>query len=132
MLTTRLKRPSIWRPLIVTALLLASQAYLGFNVIGGQFGIASQRQMRIDIEDLKGQSATLQVDIDAYRHRSSLLEPASLDPDILTERARELLQMAKPEAMLVMTDPKTGQPISSSLSDLTVNKSRPTIAVGID
>ena len=131
-MSTRLKRPSIWRPLAVTALLLAFQGYLGFNVIGGQFGIESQKQMRVDIEDLKSQSATLQAEIDAYRHRTGLFDAASLDPDILSERARALLQMAQPEDMIIMTDPQTGVPISGSLHDLTENQATPTIASGID
>ena len=131
-MSTRLKRPSVWRPLALTALLLAFQGYLGFNVISGQFGIESQKQMRLDIEDLKSQSATLQAEIDAYRHRTSLFDAASLDPDILSERARALLQMAQPEDVIVMTNPQTGVPISGSLHDLTDNKATPTIASGID
>ena len=131
-MSTRLKRPAIWRSLLVTALLLAFQGYLGFNVIGGQFGITSQKQMRADIETLKAQSATLQAEMDSYKHKASLFDPASLDPDILTEKARALLQMAKPNDLIVMTDPKTGLPISGSARELTQNQSTPTIAAGID
>ena len=131
-MSTRLKRPAIWRSLLVTALLLAFQGYLGFNVIGGQFGITSQKQMRADIETLKAQSATLQAEMDSYKHKASLFDPASRDPVILTEKARALLQMAKPNDLIVMTDPKTGLPISGSARELTQNQSTPTIAAGID
>ncbi len=131
-MSTRLKRPAIWRSLSVTALLLAFQGYLGFNVIGGQFGIQSQQQMRVDIETLKAQSASLAAEIDSYRNKASLFDAASLDPDILTEKARALLQMAQPNDLIVMTDPKTGLPISGSAAELTENESAPTIAAGID
>jgi cell division protein FtsB len=131
-MSTRLKRPAVWRSLLVTLLLLAFQGYLGFNVIGGQFGIQSQKQMRADIETLKSQSATLSAEIDSYRHRASLFNPSSLDPDILTEKARALLQMAAPNDLIVMTDPRTGLPISGSAAGLTENQSAPTIAAGID
>jgi cell division protein FtsB len=130
--STRLKRPAIWRSLLITVLLLAFQGYLGFNVIGGQFGITSQKQMRVDIESLKAQAATLQAEIDSYQHKASLFASSNLDPDILTERARALLQMAQPDDLIIMTDPKTGLPISGSASALTPNQSSPTIAVGID
>jgi len=130
--STRLKRPAIWRSLLVTLLLIAFQVYLGFNVIGGQYGIESQRQMRIDIETLKAKSATLAADIDSYRHKASLFDPARLDPHILTEKARALLQMAPPGDLVVMTDPATGLPISGSSAGLTQNQSAPTIAAGID
>jgi cell division protein FtsB len=131
-MSTRLKRPTIWRSLLVTVLLLAFQGYLGFNVVGGQFGIESQKQMRADIEDLKAQSATLQAEIDSYQHKASLFDPSSLDPDIVSERARALLQMAQPDDLVVMTDPKTGLPISGSAAGLTESQSSATIAKGID
>lgn len=131
-MSTRLKRPALWRSLLVTLLLLAFLGYLGFNVIGGQFGIQSQKQMRADIETLKAQSATLQAEIDSYRHKASLFAAASLDPDILSEKARALLQMAQPDDLIVMTDPKTGLPISGSAAGLTQDQSTATIAKGID
>ena len=131
-MSTRLKRPALWRSLLVTALLLAFQGYLGFNVVGGQYGIESQKQMRVDIEDLKAQSAALQAEIESYQHRTSLFDSASLDPDILSEKARALLQMAQPDDLIVMTDPKTGLPISGSAAGLTDNQSTPTIQTGID
>lgn len=131
-MSTRLKRPALWRSLLVTLLLLAFLGYLGFNVIGGQFGIQSQKQMRADIETLKAQSATLQAEINSYRHKASLFAAASLDPDILSEKARALLQMAQPDDLIVMTDPKTGLPISGSAAGLTQDQSTATIAKGID
>ena len=131
-MSTRLKRPALWRSLLVTGLLLAFQGYLGFNVIGGQYGIESQKQMRVDIETLKATSATVQATIDSYQHKASLFDAASLDPDILTERARALLQMAEPDDLIVMTDPKTGLPISGSAAGLTENQAAPTIQSGID
>jgi cell division protein FtsB len=131
-MSTRLKRPAIWRGLLVTLLLLAFQGYLGFNVIGGQFGIEGQKRMRADIEDLKAQSATLQVEINSYQHKASLFASASLDPDILSEKARALLQMAQPDDLIVMTDKTTGLPISGSAAGLTQDASSATIAKGID
>ena len=131
-MSTRLKKPALWRSLLVTGLLIAVQGYLGFNVIGGQYGIESQKQMRVDIESLKAQSATLQAEIDSYQHKTSLFAPASLDPDILSEKARALLQMAQAEDLIVMTDPVTGLPISGSARGLTDDKSTATIASGID
>jgi len=131
-MSTRLKRPALWRSLLVTGLLLAFQGYLGFNVIGGQYGIERQKQMRVDIETLKAQSAALQAEIDSYQHRASLFDSASLDPDILSEKARSLLQMAPPDDLIVMTDPVSGLPISGSAAALAGNQSTVTIEKGID
>jgi cell division protein FtsB len=107
---TRLKRPSILRALAVTAMLVGFQAYLGYSALHGQFGTESHAQMIVEIGELEVKSALIQAEIDAYRHRVNLFDSASLDPDILTERARALLNMAQADDILVMLDPHTGLP----------------------
>ncbi|KKB82872.1 hypothetical protein VW29_15085 [Devosia limi DSM 17137] len=119
---TRLKRPPIWRPLGLTLALLGFQGYLGFSAIGGQFGIESRAEIISDIGVLKGQSSALQAEIDAFRHRASLMDTRRLDPDIVTERARALLNMAHADDIIVMVDPKTGKPTSGSYSELSENE----------
>ncbi|MEO6015383.1 MAG: septum formation initiator family protein [Devosia sp.] len=131
-MSTRLRRPSIWRQLLVTAALLAFQGYLGWSAIGGNFGTESQKLMKADIVDLKVQSGALQAEIDAYRHKVNLFNPKKLDPDILTERARALLSMAQIGDMVVMVDPATGKPITSLLASSTEIESMPKIESGID
>jgi len=131
-MSTRLRRPSIWRQLLITAALLAFQGYLGWNAIGGNFGIESQKLMKADIVDLKGQSAALQAELDAYRHKVNLFNPQKLDPDILTERARALLSMAQVGDMVVMVNPRTGKPASGLMAGSTEIQSMPEIPVGID
>ena len=115
---TRLKRPSIWRPLALTVALLGFQGYLGFSAIGGQFGTDSRTQILLDIDQLKNRSAALQAEIDAYRHRATLMDSRRLDPDIITERARALLNMANADDIVVMVDPTSGKPLSGSFREL--------------
>lgn len=88
---TRLKKPSLFKQLSITAVLLAFQTYLGFSVIGGNYGIENNKQMLADIDVLASQSAVLQTEIASVRHRLSLFDSERLDPDMLTERARALL-----------------------------------------
>jgi cell division protein FtsB len=118
--------------LLITAALLAFQGYLGWSAIGGNFGIESHKLMKVDIAELKVQSAALQAEIDTYRHRVDLFDPKALDPDILTERARALLSMAQADDMVVMTDPLTGELIYSLSPVSTGNESMPDIPIGID
>lgn len=115
---TRLKRPSIWRPLALTVALLGFQGYLGFSAIGGQFGTDSRTQILLDIDQLENRSAALQAEIDAYRHRATLMDSTRLDPDIITERARALLNMANADDIVVMVDPISGKPLSGSFQEL--------------
>jgi len=115
---TRLKRPAFWRPLALTVTLLGFQGYLGYSAISGQFGIENREDILADIEILQDRSAALQAEIDAYRHRVSLMNPRHLDPDIVTERARALLNMAHADDVLVMVNPDTGKPISGQFVEL--------------
>ena len=115
---TRLKRPPFWRPLALTVTLLGFQAYLGYSAISGQFGIASREDILSDIEILEDKSAALQAEIDAYRHRATLMDPRHLDPDIVVERARAMLNMAHADDVLVMVNPQNGQPISGQFEEL--------------
>ena len=119
---TRLKRPAIWRPLALTVALLGFQGYLGFSAVGGQFGIENRAQILLDIDQLKGRSAALQAEIDAYRHRSTLMDTRRLDPDIVTERARKLLNMAHADDIIVMVDPHTGKPLSGKFKELATDE----------
>ena len=115
---TRLKRPAIWRPLALTVALLGFQGYLGFSAIGGQFGIENRTQTLLDIDQLKGRSAALQAEIDAFSHRATLMDTRRLDPDIVTERARALLNMANADDIIVMVDPASGKPLSGKYEEL--------------
>ena len=131
-MSTRLRRPSLWRQLAITATLVAFQAYLGWSAIGGNFGIESQKLMQADIANLKAKSASLSVEIDSYRHRVALFDPHSLDPDILTEKARAFLSMAEVGDMVVMVDPTTGKPVGGLTMQSTGDQSMPKIESGID
>ena len=131
-MSTRLRRPSVWRQLIVTAALVAFQGYLGYSAIGGSFGIEGRKQLMADIGDLKVQSGALSAEMDSYRHKVSLFDSKQLDPDILTEKARALLSMAQVGDMVVMVDPATGQPTTGLLNPSTGNEAMPKIESGID
>lgn len=71
-------------------------------MINGHFGIESQKQMLMDIELLEAQEANLQASLNYYRHRISLFDPARLDPDIVSEKARQMLSMAHPDDVVVV------------------------------
>ena len=120
-MSTRLKRPSFWRQLLLASGLIAFQGYLAFNVVSGQFGVESRRDMQVRIEELRAKSGALQAEIDAYRHRVALFDPLRLDPDIVSERARALLSMAQPDEIIVRVD-AAGKPIFSSFDELPENE----------
>ncbi|MBJ6986234.1 MULTISPECIES: septum formation initiator family protein [unclassified Devosia] len=115
---TRLKRPPFWRHLALTAALLGVQGYLGYSAISGQFGIENRAQIIEDIQVLEDKSSALQAEIDAFKHRVQLMNPKHLDPDLITERARALLNMAHTDDILVMVNPDNGKPVSGKFQEL--------------
>lgn len=121
---TRLKRPPFWRHLALTAALLGVQGYLVYSAISGQFGIENRAQIIADIEVLDDKSSALQAEIDAYKHRVQLMNPKHLDPDLITERARALLNMAHADDILVMVHPESGKPVSGKFEELIDNELR--------
>ncbi|WP_284389492.1 FtsB family cell division protein [Devosia yakushimensis] len=102
----------------MTVALLGFQGYLAYSAISGQFGIENREQILADIDVLKSRSAALQAEIDAFRHRSTLMDSRRLDPDIVTERARALLNMANADDIIVMVDPVSGKPLSGKFDEL--------------
>lgn len=131
-MSTRLRRPSFWRHLALTAVLIAFQGYLGYNVVSGQFGIENQKVMTGDIGELKARSGALAADIEATSHRVALFNSTRLDPDILTERARALLSMSQVDDIIVMVDAHSGKPLSGSYDPLAASELTDEIEVGID
>lgn len=115
---TRLKRPPFWRHLALTAALLGVQGYLGYSAISGQFGIENRAQIIEDIQVLEDKSSALQAEFDAFKHRVQLMNPKHLDPDLITERARALLNMAHTDDILVMVNPDNGKPVSGKFQEL--------------
>lgn len=128
---TRLKRPSVLRALAITTVLVGFQAYLGYSVLHGQFGTESNARMVIEIGELEAESAMIQAEIDAYRHRVKLFAAESLDPDILTERARALLNMAQADDVVVMLDPQTAMPRIESAPVIAMAAAKPLAAPAI-
>lgn len=131
-MSTRLRRPSLWRQLLVTTALVAFQGYLAWSAISGNFGIEGRKQMMADISSLKVTSGGLAAEIEGYRHKVALFDPKSLDPDILTEKARALLSMAQIGDMVIMVDPDTGKPAGGLQAASTGNEAMPKIESGID
>lgn len=131
-MSTRLKRPSIWRQLLLSMAMLAFLGYLGYSAISGQYGIESQKEMKAQIGELKARAAALDAEIHDYRHRAALFTPQQLDPDIVSERARALLSMAHADDIIVMVDPRSSQPIHSSFDPLAAERLTDEIEDGID
>ena len=76
--------------------------YFGYHAIHGERGIFAVGELDRKIEAAR---ETLDLETERRRlleHRVVLLRPASIDPDLLEERARLLLNFGRPDDVIVL------------------------------
>jgi cell division protein FtsB len=100
------RRRSILTALVLYSLAAAFIGYFGVHAFTGTHGLRAQQQVEIEITRLEGDLARLKHDRAGWEQRVALLQSDRLDPDMLDERARALLDYADPrDATLLLKTP---------------------------
>ena len=73
---------------VMAALLIG---YFGVNAYNGNHGLKAKQDIDRQITTLSAELGRLQLDSAQWQRRIALLKPDNLDPDMLDERARALL-----------------------------------------
>src|ERR1700730_1077187 len=104
-MVTRKRLRTILTALGLYALAALLIGYFGVNAFSGNRGLKAQ-------QDIDRQMAVLSADLDRlklergqWQRRIALLKSNDLDPDMLDERARALLDYAGPHELTLMLDP---------------------------
>ena len=84
---------------IIGALLLA---YFSYHMVQGDHGLLSLLQLQSKVEQARTLQAALQVEREQFEARVALLRPDYLDPDMLEERARVMLNFAHPNEIVIL------------------------------
>jgi cell division protein FtsB len=79
--------------------------YFGVNAYTGSRGLKAKQDLDQQIAQLNGELAALKTERVAWERRVSLLATASLDPDMLDERARALLNYSDPRELTFRVKP---------------------------
>ena len=90
------------RHILPPVLLAATLGYFGYHVIQGERGVVAWLQLEKELRLARANAAVLSQEKAQLEHRVSLLRPNSLDPDLLEERARAVLNYARDGEMLVL------------------------------
>jgi cell division protein FtsB len=77
-------------------------AYFGFHAYHGEHGIRAKQQFLAQIEDLNKELATLRAEKTEVARRVALLQSGNLDPDLLDQRARQILNFADPRDLVLI------------------------------
>jgi cell division protein FtsB len=70
--------------------------YFGVNAYTGNRGLRAKQDLDQQIAQLTSELSTLKTERARWERRVALLKPESLDPDMLDERARALLDYIDP------------------------------------
>jgi cell division protein FtsB len=98
---------------IFPVLALGAAGYFGYHLETGDHGLEARATLQGRKEVLEGELAGLK-EVRARLERDvALLRPESLDPDMLDERARAILDLAHPDDLIIM---KRRQPVPEPAS----------------
>ncbi|MFY9286886.1 MAG: septum formation initiator family protein [Alphaproteobacteria bacterium] len=84
--------------------------YFLYHTIQGDRGWLSMLRLQNEVTAARGNLDQLQKEREELAHRVQLMRPGSLDPDLLDEKSREMLDYSKPNEIIILTpqDKKPG------------------------
>jgi cell division protein FtsB len=80
--------------------------YFGLNAYTGDHGLKARQTLDHEITDLAQQLDRVKAERERWDHRVALLKSDRLDPDMLDERARFLLDYADPHDVTIIIKPR--------------------------
>lgn len=85
-------------------------AYFAFHAVQGERGLEALRHLQGEIASAQATLDTLHAERMALEHRTALLRPDNLDPDMLDERARAVLDYSNPDDVIVLQPRRVDPP----------------------
>lgn len=83
--------------------------YFVYHSVQGDHGLFAYWHIKQEIARAQVALNTVRTERVALEHRVDLLHPDSLDPDMLDERARHVLNVVRPDEVVIFLDqPKQG------------------------
>jgi cell division protein FtsB len=92
------------RYIIGPVLGICAIGYFAYHGIRGDRGLLALRQLSLRVELARLEHATIKTRRMALEHKVRLLNPNSLDPDMLDERARVMLNYGFEDEIIVIPD----------------------------
>jgi cell division protein FtsB len=95
-MVTRKRFRTVLNALALYAIAAMVIGYFGVNAYSGNRGLRAKQDLDQQIAQLTQELSELRAERANWERRVSLLKPQSIDPDMLDERARALLNYADP------------------------------------
>lgn len=93
----------VLRRVIVPAVGACVVGYFAYYAVHGERGLMAMKRLQTQIAQAEQTLAEVRSDREKMEQRVKLLRPDHLDRDMLDERAREMLNVAKPNDVIIMT-----------------------------
>lgn len=77
-------------------------AYFGFHSWNGAYGLKAKKTYTNEIAKLEEDLVRVKTERIKLEHKISLLSPEKIDPDMLDERARAILNYAHPNDVIIL------------------------------
>lgn len=87
--------------LVFMVVCLAALGYFAWHGVYGSRGMERLQARQFEVHRLQEQLATLTTERTRLEQRMALLRPQSIDPDMLDEKARALLEFAHPNDRVI-------------------------------
>jgi cell division protein FtsB len=100
-MVTRQRLRSVLNALALYTIAALVIGYFGVNAYTGSRGLKAKQDLDREIGALGAELAALKAERAEWERRVSLLKSESLDPDMLDERARALLNYADPRDLVL-------------------------------
>jgi cell division protein FtsB len=89
------------KPLVFPLIFLSITAYFGWNATQGDRGLVAFAQRKLLLQKVQDDQAAAKAERDALDTRVSGLRSENLNTDTLDERARAMLNLARPNEVII-------------------------------
>ena len=89
------------RHVVVPALFAVVFGYLGYHVMHGERGVFAYMHLKNEIVRAEGAVAETDATRQAWERRVASLRSTTLDPDMVDERARFMLNVVQPDEIVI-------------------------------
>ncbi len=103
-----------FRHAAVPVICACAVVYFGYHAIQGDHGLITYFRYGQYIGSLQTEYEQTVLERESVEHRVTLLRSQSLDPDLLEERARDVLGFAHPNDRVIYLDQQPGDGITSN------------------
>ncbi|MDE1147764.1 MAG: septum formation initiator family protein [Azospirillaceae bacterium] len=77
-------------------------AYFAYHTVQGERGLMALTQLQTQVTEAKATLDQVRDEREAMERRARLLRPDNLDPDMLEEEARKVLDFTRPDDLVIL------------------------------